>query len=103
LELQIGGLLVAPALDEDVENEALLVNRAPQPMLLPGDGDDDLIEVPFVTAAGGSPTDPVGQFPAEFQPPLPDRLVCTEMPRATASISSTKRRLNGKRKYSQTA
>jgi hypothetical protein len=57
--------------DEDVENEALLVDRAPEPMLLVGDGDDDLIEVPFVAAAGGSPTDAVGEFSAEFQAPLP--------------------------------
>jgi hypothetical protein len=35
-----------------------------------GEGDDDLIEVPFVAAAGGSPTDAVGEFAAEFQAPL---------------------------------
>ena len=74
-EQAFGGLLVAPALDEDIENKALLVDRAPEPMLLAGDGDDDLIEVPFVAAAGCSPTDAVGEFAAEFQAPLPDRLV----------------------------
>ena len=66
-----GGLLVAPALDEDVENKALLVDRAPEPVLLAGDGDDDLIEVPLVAAARGSPTDAVGEFAAELQAPLP--------------------------------
>jgi hypothetical protein len=44
----LGGLLVAQALDEHVENEALLVDSAPEPMLLAGDGDDDVIEVPYV-------------------------------------------------------
>jgi hypothetical protein len=37
-EQSLGGLLVAPALDQDIENKALLVNRAPEPMLLAGDG-----------------------------------------------------------------
>jgi hypothetical protein len=44
-------------------------------MLLPGEADDDLIEMPFVATARRSPTDPVGEFPAEFEAPLPDRLV----------------------------
>src|ERR1700753_603843 len=39
-EQALGGLLVATALHEDVENEPLLVDRAPEPMLLAGDGDD---------------------------------------------------------------
>jgi hypothetical protein len=75
-EQAFGGLLIAPALDEDIENEAFLIDGAPEPVLLAGDGDDDLIEVPLVAAARGSPTDAVGKFPSEFQAPLPDRLVC---------------------------
>jgi hypothetical protein len=42
------GLPVAPALDENIENEAVLVDGMPEPMLLPGEADDDLIEVPFI-------------------------------------------------------
>ena len=74
-EQALGGLPVAPALDEDIENEAILVDGTPEPMLLPGDADDDLIEVPFVATARRSPTDAVCEFPAEFQAPLPDRLM----------------------------
>src|ERR1700761_5519704 len=48
-EQAFGGLLIAPTLHEDVENEPLLVDRAPEPMLLAGDGDDDL-----ASRAGGS-------------------------------------------------
>ena len=66
-EQAFGGLPVAPALDEDIENKALLVDRAPEPVLLAGDGEDDLVKVPFVAAAGGLPTEAVGEFPAEFQ------------------------------------
>src|SRR5260370_31365079 len=74
-EQAFGGLLVAPALDENIENEAVLVDGTPEQMLLPGEADDHLIEVPFVAAARRSPTDAVGEFPAEFEAPLPDRLV----------------------------
>src|SRR3954454_10249816 len=70
-----GRLPVAPALDEDIENEAFVVNGAPEPMLLAGDGDDHLIKVPFIAAAGGTPADAAGELPAEFQAPLPDRLI----------------------------
>src|SRR6476469_6840431 len=44
-------------------------------MPLAGEADDDLIEVPFVATARCSPTDPVGEFPAEFEAPSPDRIV----------------------------
>src|ERR1700737_5360927 len=74
-EQAFGGLLVAPALDENIKNEAVLVDGTPEPMLLPGEADDNLIEVPFVATARCSPTDAVGEFPADFGPPLPDRLV----------------------------
>jgi hypothetical protein len=67
----LGRLLVAPALNEDIENKALLIDRAPEPVLLTGDGNDDLIKVPLVAAPGCPPTDAVGIFPAEFQAPLP--------------------------------
>src|SRR4051794_20166952 len=50
-----GDLLVASALNKDIENKALLVDRAPEPVLLAGDCDDDLVKVPFVAAAWGSP------------------------------------------------
>ena len=74
-EQAFGDLLVAPALDEDIEDKALPVDRAPEAGLLAGDAEDDLVKVPFITALGGSPTDAVGEFPAEFLAPLPDRLV----------------------------
>ena len=66
-EQALGGLLVSPALDEDIENKALLVDRAPEPVLLASNAEDNLVKVPFVATAGGSPTDAVGEFLAEFQ------------------------------------
>ena len=74
-EQALGGLLVATVLHEDVENEPLLVDRAPEPMLLAGDGDDDLIQVPLVAALGRAPTNAVGELVAKFQTSLPGRLI----------------------------
>src|SRR6266436_1486453 len=70
-EQALGGLLVASAPDENIENEAVLVDGTPEPMFLPGDADDDLIKVPFVATARRSLTDTAGEFPAEFEAPLP--------------------------------
>jgi hypothetical protein len=53
-EQAFGGLFVVLPLDEDVENETFLVDSAPEPMFLGGDGDDDLVEVPFVATAVGA-------------------------------------------------
>jgi hypothetical protein len=66
---------IGSSADENIENEAVLVDGTPEPMLLAGEADDDLIEVPFVATARRSPTDAVGEFLAEFEAPLPDRLV----------------------------
>src|ERR1700752_148869 len=74
-EQALGGLLVATALHEDVENEPLLVDRAPEPMLLAGDGDDYLIQVPLVAALGRASTNAVGELAAKFQHPLQDRFI----------------------------
>jgi IS1 family transposase len=77
-EQALGGRLIAPALDEDVENEALLVSLAPEPMLRAGEGDDDLIEVPCVTMTRHSPTDARGKF-ATGRPRPTDRWHMDEM------------------------
>ena len=54
-EQAFGGLFITPALHDDIENKAFLADRAPEPVLLAGDGDDDLVKVPFVAAAWGVP------------------------------------------------
>ena len=43
----LGRLLVAPALDQDIEHDAGLVNGSPQPMLHPGNSERDLIKMPL--------------------------------------------------------
>lgn len=48
-----GGRGIAPTLHQDVEDEALLIHGSPQPLPLPTNGDDDLVEVSFVAELSG--------------------------------------------------
>jgi hypothetical protein len=41
-----------PALHEDVEHDAVLVHRAPQPVFLAGEFDGDPVQVPLVSGTG---------------------------------------------------
>ena len=63
----LGRFLVAPSLDEDIPNKAVLLDRTPEPVLLAGNGDDHLVQVPFIATTGATPTDAMGKFLAEFQ------------------------------------
>ena len=87
--------VLSAALDQDVENEAVLINGAPEPVLFAGDRDDNLIHMPFVPASRRALADPIGEHLAEFLSPLAHGLVCAQIRRA-ASISSTMRKLQGK-------
>jgi len=43
---------VTMALDQGVKHEAVLIDGAPEPVLLAADRDDDLIQMPFVAEPG---------------------------------------------------
>ena len=47
-EQALGGPLVPPALDQNVEHDPILVDSPPQPMLLAGDHQAHFVEVPYV-------------------------------------------------------
>ena len=49
----LGSSGIAAVLDQNVEDEAMLIDGAPQPVFLPANGYDDLVEVPFVTEPAG--------------------------------------------------
>ena len=51
----LGGRFVPPALDQDIEHDAILIDGTPQLGRLPIDLQKDLIEVPFVAGLGTSP------------------------------------------------
>src|SRR3954453_21201624 len=61
---------VAAALNQDVEHNPMLVHGTPEPMLLTGDADDNLVEMPFVSRSRKAPADLVGIILAELQRPL---------------------------------
>lgn len=94
---------VAAALHQNIKNETVLIDGAPQPVFPATDRNDDLVQIPFVTEPAGRATaDVVGEGPTRLL--CHSRTVCCEtmMPRA-ASMASTIRRLTGKRKESHTA
>ena len=69
------GRSISSALDQNVENEAILIDGAPEPMLLAADRDDDLVQVPLIAANGRTLPNAIGIFAAEFLGPLTDGFV----------------------------
>ena len=71
----LGRLLVTSALHQHVEHDAVLIDGAPQPVLLAGDGDHHLVEVLLVAGTGQPAADLVGEGLAELPDPLAHGLV----------------------------
>jgi hypothetical protein len=59
-EQALGGLLVAPALHADVEHDAVLIHRAPEPVLHARELHRDLIEGPRVASTGQPAAELIG-------------------------------------------
>jgi hypothetical protein len=70
-----GALGVSAGLDQDVEHVSLLVDGAPEVVLLAVDADLHLVEVPFIAGSRSAAAQPVGVGLPEFVAPLPDGLV----------------------------
>jgi len=89
---------IATALNQDIQNKAVLIDGAPKPMLRASNDDHHLVEVPFVAEpAGRTATDSVGKASPNFSTHM--RIVwCETMMFRAASMSSTMRRLSGNRK-----
>src|SRR5580704_6792916 len=66
---------VSSTLDQDVENEAILIDGAPKPVWLASNRDDYLIHMPFVAASRRTLADLIGERLAELLPPLAHGLV----------------------------
>src|SRR5215207_4760045 len=56
-----GRLCIAAALNQDVEHGSVLVDGPPQPMLLAGNADHDLIKVPLVPGCRKTSPDLIGK------------------------------------------
>src|SRR5260370_7057179 len=61
---------VAAALDQNVEDISVLVDRAPKIVLLAADPDEHLVHVPLVAGLWPAPLQGIGEAPAEAQAPL---------------------------------
>jgi hypothetical protein len=68
-------LRVSPALDEDVEHDAVLIYGTPEVVLFALDPDEDLVQDPLVARSRESPTQAIRRAVAEFPAPAPDGLV----------------------------
>src|SRR4051812_26215664 len=68
-EQALGGLLVAPALDENVEHDPILIDGPPEPVLLSPDHQAHFVEVPLVSRTGEPAPDLVGEGLAELARP----------------------------------
>jgi hypothetical protein len=53
--------VVSSTLDQDVENETILIDGAPEPVLFARDRDDDLIHMPFIAASRRALADLIGE------------------------------------------
>jgi len=69
---------VTAALNEHIEDEAGLVDRAPESMLDTGDPNFNLVEVPFFADARQPSPDPIRDLLAELQRPLTHGLVAVD-------------------------
>ena len=67
--------LVAPALYQNVEYIAVLINGPPQIVMLPLDGQKHLIEVPLIAGSWTLTTQLIGILLAELATPLANRLI----------------------------
>ena len=72
-EKSLRGLFVALALHKDIEHISVLIHRWPQIMSLATDGEEDLIQVPFVATARATTTQFIGRGSTKCEAPLPHR------------------------------
>ena len=66
---------VSSTLDQDVKNEAVLIDGPPKPVWLSGDRDDDFIQMPFVAPRRSSLAELIGEGFTELLPPPAHRLI----------------------------
>src|SRR5260370_35498259 len=70
-----GCALVPSALNQDLEDLALMIDRAPQIHMLAGDANHHLVEGPAVARPRTRASEPAGKPGPEFHNPAPHRVV----------------------------
>jgi hypothetical protein len=71
----LGGLSVAPALDQDIEDSAVLIHGAPKIVPLPIDREKHLVAVSLVAWLGASALQLIGILLAKFATPRADGFI----------------------------
>ncbi len=74
----LGGQFVAAALDQSIENEAILIDSPPKPKFPAVDRDGDLIKIPFVAELRSTTADLSGEVASEPFGPTPNRLMADD-------------------------
>ena len=69
------GFGIAPTLNNLIENIAMLVNRAPQPVFLASDADDHFIHMPDIDPVGLLAAQSAGVVRTKLLAPAPDGFV----------------------------
>jgi hypothetical protein len=75
LQQALGSLGVASALDDLIENIAVLINRPPQPVFLARDRDHDFVEMPDIATVWSLALEAASVRGSELQRPPADRLI----------------------------
>ena len=71
----LGGLGIAPILNKDVEDNAVLIDGTPEIVLHPLDPDEHFIHVPLVPGSWPAAAHAIGETLAEFLAPAPHCLI----------------------------
>jgi hypothetical protein len=76
----LGGFAIPAALDQNIQDKAILIDRPPQLVLPAGDTDDNLIEVPPINRSRSAAADAVGELPTELLGPAANCFVANLNP-----------------------
>jgi hypothetical protein len=76
----LGGYLIAPFLDQDVQNDSVLVNGSPQPVTFATDLQRNFAQMPLVAGSHSSSTQPCRKCGSELGAPLADGFVADDNP-----------------------
>lgn len=76
----LGRGCATPALDQDVENISVLVDRPPEIVLLAADANEHFVQVPLVARLWPAPLQLVGEDPTKTQAPLANALIADDDP-----------------------
>src|SRR5437879_5616583 len=82
----LGGYLIAPLLDQDVQNDSVLVNGSPQPVTFAMDLQRNFVQMPLVAGSHSSSTQPCRKCGSELGAPLADGFVADNDPALRGEI-----------------